>query len=213
MEAIVTHTGRMAPLLRPNIDTDQIIPQRFLKRIERAGFGRFLFADWAEDEEGEPIASFVLNRPEYRQASVLITGRNFGSGSSREHAPWSLQDRGFRVIIAPSFADIFRANCCKIGLLAVELAPDQVEALAALAEDDPAAIVTVDLEAQTVSAPGVDADFNIDPFVKHSLINGIDGIAATLERAHMITEYEELRPGFRPSLRGSGATNNGERHG
>ncbi len=213
MEAIVTHTGRMAPLLRPNIDTDQIIPQRFLKRIERTGFGRFLFADWAEDEEGEPIASFVLNRPEYRKASVLITGRNFGSGSSREHAPWALQDRGFRVIIAPSFADIFRANCHKVGLLTVELPTDRVEALAGLAEQDPTATVTIDLEAQTVSAHGVETGFDIDPYVRYSLMHGIDGIATTLERAHMISRYEELRPAFRPSLRGSGNTEDGERHG
>ncbi len=200
MEPVRTIEGTMAPLPRADVDTDQIIPKQFLKRIERTGFGPFLFYDWAQDAEGEPDPAFVLNRPEYRQAVVLVTGPNFGSGSSREHAPWALADWGFRAVIAPSFADIFRTNCHKNGLLPVVLEPGEVERLVELATDDPATQVTIDLEAQTVTAPGFSASFPIDPAVKHRLLNGLDDIALTLAKAGAIDTYEAGRPGFKPSL-------------
>ncbi len=202
MEPVRLITGTMAPLPRANVDTDQIIPKQFLKRIERTGFGPYLFYDWAHDAEGEPDPGFVLNRPEYRDAAVLVTGPNFGSGSSREHAPWALADWGFRAIVAPGFADIFRNNCHKNGLLPVVLAEDEVAALTRLAEDDPAAGVTIDLDAQTVAAPGVEARFDIDPAVKHRLLNGLDDIALTLRHGDAITRYEAARPSHKPGLRG-----------
>ncbi len=201
MEPVRVITGTMAPLPRANVDTDQIIPKQFLKRIERSGFGPYLFYDWAHDAEGERDPGFVLNRPEYRDATVLVTGPNFGSGSSREHAPWALADHGFRAIVAPGFADIFRNNCHKNGLLPVVLADGDVAALTRLAEDDPAAEVTIDLEAQTVAAPGVAARFDIDPAVKHRLLNGLDDIALTLRHAGSITEYEAARAPHKPRLR------------
>ncbi len=200
MEPVRVVTGTMAPLPRANVDTDQIIPKQFLKRIERTGFGPFLFYDWAHDVESERDPQFVLNRPEYRQAAVLVTGPNFGSGSSREHAPWALADWGFRAIVAPGFADIFRNNCHKNGLLPVVLTDAEVAALTRLAEDDPAAEVTIDLEAQTVSAPGVHARFDIDQSVKHRLLNGLDDIALTLQHAGAITAYEASRPAHKPRL-------------
>ena len=201
MEPVATITGTMAPLPRANVDTDQIIPKQFLKRIERTGFGPFLFYDWARDPEGELDPQFVLNRPEYREAVVLVTGPNFGSGSSREHAPWSLQDWGFRAIIAPSFADIFHTNCHKIGLLPVTLTTDEVDTLTQLASAEPATEVTVDLAAQTVTAPGFSASFAIDPFVKHTLLNGLDDIALTLQAEAAIDEFESARPAHKPALR------------
>lgn len=191
--------GQAAPLPRANIDTDAIIPKQFLKRVERSGFGPFLFYDWAIDTEGEPVDDFVTNRPEYRDAVVLVTGPNFGSGSSREHAPWSLEDWGFRAIVAPSFADIFRNNCHKIGLLPVVLTDEEVATLTGIA-GDPANRVTIDLEAQTVTAPGFSATFEIDPFVKHCLLNGLDTIALTLQYDADIEAFEQSRPAFKPVL-------------
>ena len=200
MEPVVTITGTMAPLMRASIDTDQIIPKQFLKRVDRSGFGPYLFYDWAHDAEGEPRPDFVLNRPERVAAVVLVTGPNFGSGSSREHAPWAIQDRGFRAVIAPSFADIFRNNCHKNGLLPVELAEAEVQQLAALADKNPAAEVSVDLAEQTVTAPGFAAHFDIDPHTKHRLLHGLDDIALTLEHAETIAAFETGRPGFKPTL-------------
>lgn len=214
MEPFTTFTGRMAPLMRANVDTDQIIPTEFLKRVERTGFGRFLFYDWAHDSDGRPDPTFVLNRPAYRDATVLVTGPNFGSGSSREHAPWALQDRGFRVIVAPSFADIFRVNCQKIGLLPVVLTDRHTGRLAELAERDPAAEVTIDLEAQVVEAPGVLASFEIDAAAKRALLGGLDEIDQTLDHEPSIASYELRRPHFKPALAGSEtAHRNGDRHG
>ena len=204
MEPVRTIRGTMAPLMRSHVDTDQIIPKQFLKRVERIGFGPFLFYDWAYDPEGELRPDFVLNRPEYRTAQVLITGPNFGSGSSREHAPWALLDWGIKSIIAPSFADIFRNNCHKNGLLPVVLTEEQVTGLARMAEDDPTTKITIDLEAQTVTAPGFAASFDIDPFVKHCLVNGLDDIALTLQHAEGIDAFEAARPAWKPSLRRSG---------
>jgi 3-isopropylmalate/(R)-2-methylmalate dehydratase small subunit len=195
MEAFRTHTGTMAPLDRANVDTDQIIPKQFLKRIERTGFGPFLFHDWKRDDP-----DFVLNRPEYQGAGVLVAGANFGCGSSREHAPWSLEDAGFRVVIAPSFGDIFRSNCHKIGLLPVALPEASVRRLLDLASEDPAVSVVVDLEAQTVSAGDHTESFDVDPFVRECFLNGWDGVALTLRHEGEITAYEAKRPAWRPTV-------------
>jgi 3-isopropylmalate/(R)-2-methylmalate dehydratase small subunit len=199
MEAVRVITGRMAPLPRANVDTDQIIPKQFLKRVERTGFGPFLFWDWSRDAEGELDPGFVLNRPEYADATILVTGPNFGSGSSREHAPWALEDRGFRALIAPSFADIFRTNCHKIGLLPVVLGDDEVATLVAMAAD-PDNEITIDLEDQTVTGDDFSASFEIDPFVKHCLLHGLDDIALTLAHDGAIASYEAGRPSHKPAL-------------
>ncbi|MCP4304024.1 MAG: 3-isopropylmalate dehydratase small subunit [bacterium] len=199
MEAISVITGQMAPLPRANVDTDAIIPKQFLKRVERSGFGPFLFYEWAYDEEGELIEDFILNQPAYAAAKVLVSGPNFGSGSSREHAPWSIEDRGFAAVIAPSFADIFHNNCINIGLLPVVLTDDEVARLTQIAED-PDNLVTIDLEDQTVTAVGFDASFDIDPFAKHRLANGLDNIALALEHADAIASYESTRAPHKPAL-------------
>ena len=200
MEPVSTIVGTAAPLARANIDTDQIIPKQFLKRVERSGFGEFLFYDWARDAEGELDPSFVLNRPEYADAVVLVTGPNFGSGSSREHAPWSLEDWGFRAVIAPSFADIFSTNCTKIGLLPIVLADDEISRLTAIAGTTPNT-VSIDLGTQTVTADGFSAHFDIDPFIKHCLLEGLDDIALTLEHADAIDGFEQHRPAYTPVTR------------
>jgi 3-isopropylmalate/(R)-2-methylmalate dehydratase small subunit len=176
MKAIETITGRVTVLRRDDIDTDQIIPKQFLKRIERTGFGEFLFYDWAK----EPGWELPPN-------PILLTGRNFGCGSSREHAPWALEDYGFQAIIAPSFADIFRSNCMKIGLLTVTLSPEDCTAIADAGE------AQVDLAAQEVRWPGGTARFEIDPEVKHRLLGGLDDIAMTLSQADAIAAYEQDR--------------------
>ncbi len=187
MRKFSRHTGRMVPLDRADVDTDQIIPKQFLKRIERSGFGPFLFYDWRKDP------AFVLNRPEHAGASILVAGPNFGCGSSREHAPWAIEDAGFRVVVAPSFADIFRANCGKIGLLAVELPEARVRQLMELAEENPALEITVDLESQTVVAPGFEAHFEIDGYTRENLLNGWDEVALTLRHEAAIAAFEASR--------------------
>ncbi|HLG11208.1 MAG TPA: 3-isopropylmalate dehydratase small subunit [Dehalococcoidia bacterium] len=194
MEPIQTIHAQAIPLNRADVDTDQIIPAKYLKLVQRSGFGRFLFDSWRKDE------SFVLNDPVYAKAQVLIAGPNFGCGSSREHAPWALQDYGFKAIIAPSFADIFRNNCSKIGLLLITLRPDEVDILMQAAEQKPEAIVTVDLEAQTVQLSGEEwsMHFDIDPFLKNCLINGLDDISLTLQSDADIAAFEERRPDFLP---------------
>ena len=197
MEPVSTIIGTAAPLPRANIDTDQIIPKQFLKRVGRSGFGEFLFFDWAADAEGEVDPEFVLNKPEHAEAAILVTGPNFGSGSSREHAPWALEDWGFRAIIAPSFADIFANNCIKIGLLPIVLTEDEVTTLTAMA-DVAGTVVTVDLENQTVTADGFEAAFEIDPFTKHCLLNGLDHIALSLNHADKIASFEQQRPSHKP---------------
>ena len=199
MDPVTRIEGSAAPLPRANVDTDQIIPKQFLKRVERSGFGEFLFYDWARDAEGEPDPEFVLNRAEYRDAVVLVAGPNFGSGSSREHAPWALADWGFRAVVAPSFADIFSNNCPKSGLLPVVLTDDEVAVLTEIA-NDPTNTVVVDLESQTVTSEGFSASFAIDPFTKHCLLNGLDEIALTLEHAPDITEFEAERPEYKPII-------------
>jgi 3-isopropylmalate/(R)-2-methylmalate dehydratase small subunit len=194
MEPVRTIRGRMAPLDRANVDTDQIMPKQFLKRIERSGYGPFLFYDWRQ------AGGFVLDDPAYRGASVLVAGPNFGCGSSREHAAWGLQDAGFRAVIAPSFADIFRANCVKIGLLPVELDEPAVRRLLALAVRAPDAPVTVDLPTQSVRADGIEASFAIDSFWKECLLNGWDEIGLTLRQEAAIAAYEARRPAWLPRL-------------
>jgi 3-isopropylmalate/(R)-2-methylmalate dehydratase small subunit len=195
MKPFRVHTGRVAPLDRINVDTDQIIPKQFLKRIERTGFGQFLFYDWRFDAaSGEPDSSFVLNEPRYRGASVLIAGRNFGCGSSREHAPWALEDYGFRAIIAPSFADIFYNNCTKNGMLPVVLSDAEVAELMRRANSVENYALTVDLEKREVrDAEGFRATFEIDEFKRHCLLEGLDDIGLTLKHEAQITAYEARR--------------------
>ncbi|MEI6624746.1 MAG: 3-isopropylmalate dehydratase small subunit [Thermoleophilia bacterium] len=191
MEPFIRITGTTAPLDRANVDTDQIMPKQFLKRIERTGFGEFLFFDWRNDED-----DFVLERPEFRNAPILVAGPNFGSGSSREHAPWGLQDWGYRVVIAQSFADIFRSNCSKIGLLTVELPEAEVRELL----DAAPAEITVDLETQTIVMPdGRTIEFPVDPKTRENLLNGWDDIALTLLREDKLAEYERDRERNGPS--------------
>ena len=194
MQPFRVHTGIVAPLYRPNIDTDQIIPKQFLKRIERTGFGQFLFYDWRYTSDGRPDPTFILNWPQYEGASILIAGKNFGCGSSREHAPWSLLDYGFRAIIAPSFADIFANNALKNGLLPVVLDESTVAAIAASAEATPGYQVTVDLERCEVrDENGIISTFTIDPFQRHCLLEGLDEIALTLQHEALIAAYEAKR--------------------
>ncbi|PSO48221.1 MAG: 3-isopropylmalate dehydratase small subunit [Actinobacteria bacterium QS_5_72_10] len=193
MQPVTVITGTMAPLYRADVDTDQIMPKQFLKRVERTGFGQFVFHDWREDPD------FVLNDQRYASATVLVTGPNFGSGSSREHAPWGLQQHGFEAIIAPSFADIFKTNCAKNGLLTVELDDDHIRELVALAHADPAAQIRIDLPEQTVeSAAGV-ARFDIDAHTKHMLVAGLDPIGLTLQHQTRIGEFEARRLAHRPT--------------
>ncbi len=185
------HRGLAAPLDRPNVDTDQVIPKQFLKRIERTGFGQFLFYDWAHTADGSTDWAFVLNQPRYRGASILLAGKNFGCGSSREHAAWALADFGFRAIIAPSFADIFVTNAMKNGLLPVTLPEPDVATLAERAGRIPACSITVDLERRVVSDEhGFSAAFTVDEFRRYCLLNGLDDIALTLRHEPEIAAYE-----------------------
>lgn len=198
MRAVTTISGTMAPLARGSVDTDQIIPKQFLKRIERTGYGPFLFYDWARRSDGEPDPEFPLNKPEHATASVLVTGPSFGIGSSREHAVWAIQDRGFEAVVAASFGDIFRNNSYNNGLLAVELTTPEVDHLLATAAATPEATITIDLETQTVVAPGLEARFAIAASVKQRLLNGLDDIALTLQHDAAIAFFEEHRPGWMP---------------
>ncbi|MGH8912226.1 MAG: 3-isopropylmalate dehydratase small subunit [Acidimicrobiia bacterium] len=187
--------GTVAPLPRANVDTDQIMPKQYLKRVERTGYGDFVFAAWRQDP------GFVLEQPEYQNASILVAGSNFGCGSSREHAPWGLQDWGFEAVVAPSFADIFFNNCTKIGLLPVVLSEKECQYLIELAEAEPDAEVTVSLPEQTVTyRDQFEARFEIDPFTKWCLSEGLDDIGLTLRHAADIDEFEGGRPAWKPSL-------------
>jgi 3-isopropylmalate/(R)-2-methylmalate dehydratase small subunit len=192
VEKFVNHAGKAVSLDLSNIDTDQIIPKQFLKRIERTGYGEFLFYDWRFTPSGDVIEDFVLNRPESLGASVLIAGENFGCGSSREHAPWSLLDYGFRVVVAPSFADIFYNNSLKTGLLPVRLPAESVELLSARARSDAEHQITVDLENLSIAdSYGFESSFEIDEFRRYCLVNGLDDIGLTLQHEDDITVYEE----------------------
>ena len=197
MQPFINHTGLAVPLDRPNVDTDQIIPKQFLKRVERTGFGEFLFYDWRFLPDGELDASFPLNETRYRDASILIAGKNFGCGSSREHAPWALADFGFRAIIASSFADIFANNCLKNGLLPVVLSEAEVTELLLRTREIEGYQLTVDLVAKTVSdAAGFAATFEVGDFQRHCLLEGLDDIGLTLKHESEIAHFESRRPGW-----------------
>jgi 3-isopropylmalate/(R)-2-methylmalate dehydratase small subunit len=193
MEPITRIAGRAVPLDRADVDTDQIIPAQHLKRIERTGFGPFLFEEWRKDP------GFVLNDERYAGATVLLTGPNFGCGSSREHAPWAIEDYGFKAVIAPSFADIFRNNCLKIGLLPIELREESVRALMDAVLDDPSTHVEIDLETMTVRAPELDEVFDMEQFTRWRLMEGLDDIGLTLRHTDEIDAYEAARPAWLPT--------------
>jgi 3-isopropylmalate/(R)-2-methylmalate dehydratase small subunit len=195
MEPVRVITGTALPLDRSDVDTDQIIPAEYLKRVERTGFGPFLFAEWRKDP------AFVLNDDRYAGASILIAGANFGSGSSREHAPWALEDAGFRALIAPSFADIFRNNCTKIGLLPVELAFESVRSLMDSVLDDPATRIVVDLERRVVRSLDIEEAFELDDYTRWRLMEGLDDIGLTLRHEEEIAAHESTRPTWLPSTR------------
>jgi len=198
LDPFVRVTGIAAPMDRVNVDTDQIIPKQFLKRIERTGYGEFCFFDWRYLPDGDPNPEFELNAPQYQGAQILIAGRNFGSGSSREHAPWALLEYGFRTMIAPSFADIFNNNCLQNGILTVVLPEDDVNTLMRRAKDTEGGYtLTVDLERCLVEDDhGFSMTFDVDPFKRHRLLNGLDDIGLTLQHEPDITTFERHRPAW-----------------
>jgi 3-isopropylmalate/(R)-2-methylmalate dehydratase small subunit len=205
MEPFTTHTGRAVPLRRSNVDTDQIIPSDYLKRVTRTGFADGLFAAWrampSVGSSGRPsVPRFVLDDPAYKDATILIAGPDFGTGSSREHAVWALQDHGFRAVISPRFADIFRGNALKNGLLPVVLTGDQVESLMAAVESDPTLDVTVDLANREVRAGPLQAAFDLDEHTRWRLMEGLDDIALTLRNEPAISSFESSRPEFLPRI-------------
>ena len=195
MQPIEKVAGTMAPLDRADVDTDQIIPKQFLKRIERTGYGPFLFYDWRQEPD------FFLNQARFDGADVLVAGANFGCGSSREHAPWAIRDAGFRAVIAPSFGDIFRANAFKTGILAVALPESQVRHLIDLASEDPTARLEIDVRAQQVRGEGFAYRFELDPFVKHCLLNGLDEIGLVERHSAAISGYEGTRLEWLPAVK------------
>ena len=192
MDAFTTHTGIGVPLRRSNVDTDQIIPAEYLKRVTKSGFEDGLFAAWRADE------TFVLNDPTYAAGSVLVAGPDFGTGSSREHAVWALMNYGFRAVISSRFADIFRGNSSKAGLLAAQCSQDDVELLWKLLENDPGTSVTVDLESRTVTAGDLTASFQVDDYARWRLLEGLDDISLTLRHEGDVTAYEKTRPSWKP---------------
>ena len=194
MEPVQRVSGKALPLGWDDVDTDQIVPSDALKRIERTGFGQFLFSQWREDPE------FVLNKPEHEGAVVLLAGQNFGSGSSREHAPWAIQDYGFGAVIAPSFADIFKNNCAKIGLLAIELPEEAVQRLLDAVRDDPETLITVELTERTVTGPDVRETFEMDDFTRQRLMEGLDDVSLTLTHEDDLEAYEKTRPAYLPKV-------------
>ncbi|TFE03623.1 3-isopropylmalate dehydratase small subunit [Jeotgalibacillus sp. R-1-5s-1] len=189
MEPVKKLSSTITPLDRINVDTDQIIPKQFLKRIERTGFGQFLFYGWRFNADGSPNEKFILNQPPYKDSEILVAGHNFGCGSSREHAPWALQDYGFKIIIAPSFADIFYNNCVKNGILAIRLEESKVKQLLEGGKEKQS--VTVDLESQSIHYNGEQWTFDIDPYWKQMLLNGWDEISITFQYEDEIRQYEE----------------------
>jgi 3-isopropylmalate/(R)-2-methylmalate dehydratase small subunit len=199
MKPFTTLTGIAAPLPQVNVDTDMIIPKQYLKTIQRTGLGKGLFDEMRYDADGKEIPGFVLNQPAYREAEILVTGENFGCGSSREHAPWALLDFGIRCVIAPSYADIFFNNCFKNGILPIVLPQDQVDLLMEDARKGANARMSVDLEAQTITtSDGQVIGFEVDPFRKHCLLNGLDDIGLTLEKAAAIDRFETAAQASRP---------------
>ena len=199
MQKFTTLTGVAAPLRMINVDTDMIIPKQFLKTIERTGLGKHLFYELRYDEQGKPKPDFVLNQPAYRKAQILVTGENFGCGSSREHAPWALLDFGIRCVIATSFADIFYNNCFKNGILPITVLPEQLEKLFDDASRGANAPLTIDLEKQEIRGPdGGVITFEIDPFRKRCLLNGLDDIGLTMQKESAIKAFEEQAAAARP---------------
>jgi 3-isopropylmalate/(R)-2-methylmalate dehydratase small subunit len=196
MDAIQVVTARAVPLDRSDVDTDQIIPSDWLKRVERTGFGKGLFAEWRDDRD------FVLNRPEFAGAQILVAGPNFGTGSSREHAVWALMDYGFKAVISPQFGDIFRNNCTKAGLVPVQVDPETGRALLRAVEQNPALDITVDVERLVVAAPaaGIEARFPLDSSTQHRLLHGLDDVGLTLQHAGEIDAHEGRRPAWLPSV-------------
>ena len=194
MQPVERVVGKALPLGWSDVDTDQIVPSDALKRIERTGFGQFLFSQWREDPE------FVMNKAEHENAVILLAGENFGSGSSREHAPWAIQDYGFGAVIAPSFADIFKNNCSKIGLLAVELPEEAVESLLEVVRKDPATEITVELTERIVTGPNVYETFEMDDFTRQRLIEGHDDISLTLTHEDDLEAFEKGRPSYLPKV-------------
>ena len=191
MDAFTNHTGKVVPYDMPNVDTDQIIPARFLKKIDRVGFGELLFYELRYEEDGSPKPGFILNQPQYAGGSILVSGPQFGIGSSREHAPWAIQQYGFRVVIAPSFGDIFRSNCYQNGLLPVMLEAAEVDTIIARAQEIQGYELSVDLEAQQVTdGHGLAASFDIDSFRKENLVQGLDDIGLTLQNEGAIDAFE-----------------------
>ena len=191
MDAFTNHTGKVVPYDMPNVDTDQIIPARFLKKIDRVGFGELLFYELRYEEDGSPKPGFILNQPQYAGGTILVSGPQFGIGSSREHAPWAIQQYGFRVVIAPSFGDIFRNNCYQNGLLPVMLDAAEVDTIIARAQEVQGYELTVDLEAQQVTdSLGLAASFDIDPFRKENLVQGLDDIGLTMQHETAIDAFE-----------------------
>jgi len=197
MEPVHVISGTAVPLDRSDVDTDQIIPASWLKRVERTGFGVGLFSAWREKE-----ADFVLNRPEHAGSSILIAGTNFGTGSSREHAVWALEDYGFKAVVSPRFADIFRNNCTKVGIVPVTVPADVGEALLRAVEADPTLEITVDVERRTIEAPkvGITAEFPLDDFTRYRLLNGLDDIGLTLQHVPDIEAFEAARPAILPTI-------------
>jgi len=198
MEPITIFTGKAVPLDRSDVDTDQIIPSDWLKRVERTGFGQGLFSEWREDPE------FVLNLPQFNEASILVAGPNFGTGSSREHAVWALTDYGFKAVISPRFGDIFRNNATKAGLVPCVLDADAAEAILKQVEREPSTEITIDIDKRVVVVPaiGLEATFPLDDFTQYRLLNGLDDIGLTLQHADVITEYEKGRKSWLPSTAG-----------
>ena len=194
MEPVERVSGKALPLGYSDVDTDQIVPSDALKRIERTGFGQFLFSSWREDDE------FVLNREEYKDAVILIAGENFGSGSSREHAVWAIQDHGFGAVIAPSFADIFKNNSTKNGLLAIDLPKETVGALLEAVREDPETVITIELDELTVTAPNVYETFEMDDFTRQRIMQGLDDISLTLTHEEDLEDFERSRPAYLPSV-------------
>ena len=194
MDPVKRVSGKALPLGYSDVDTDQIVPSDALKRIERTGFGQFLFSGWREDPD------FVMNKAEHEGAVILLAGENFGSGSSREHAPWALQDYGFGAIIAPSFADIFKNNCAKIGLLAVELPKETVQKLLDAVREDPQTVITVELTERIVSGPNVYEKFEMDDFTRQRLMEGLDDISLTLTHEEDLEAFEKSRPSYLPKV-------------
>jgi 3-isopropylmalate/(R)-2-methylmalate dehydratase small subunit len=197
MQAVRIVTGTAVPLDRSDVDTDQIIPSDWLKRVERTGFGVGLFSEWRDDRD------FVLNQPQYAGASILVAGPNFGTGSSREHAVWAIMDYGFQAVVSPRFGDIFRNNSTKNGLVPVQVSPDIGEALLRAVEADPTLEITIDVERRTLSAPGVgiETTFPLDDATRERFLEGLDDIGITLRHADDITAYEATRPAWAPAIR------------